>query len=225
MQNCKIEQDQPGLQQANPTPTAQTIQVMPTVLGTAGGQQILLQSLQPTMGGGGQQQFQVVPIQSLGQSGAIIVQPQVQAQPQIVQLPDGQTFIYQPMIPETPAQPQIVNINGNFYQIPAQPATPAQTQPTTTIQNQQTTGTTQNQPTNQQVIMMTAGNSQTVNAAAPQQNEPTIAAQTSVTNLIASASVSPPPNTSSPAPQAESEEEPLYVNASKLKLKCLDIFK
>lgn len=211
MQNCKIEQqDQSVIQQSNAGSTAQTIQVMPTVLGTAGGQQILLQSLQPTMGAGGQQQFQVVPIQSLGQSGAIIVQPQVQAQPQIVQLPDGQTFIYQPMIPETQAQPQIVNINGNFYQIPAQQAAPAQTQPTaTTIQNQQTTGNTQNQPS-QQIVMQMTGNSQTVSAA-PQVNE--TSAQ-SVTNLIASSSVSPPPSTSSPAPQAESEEEPLYVNAS-----------
>lgn len=214
MQNCKIEQqDQSVMQQSNAGQTAQTIQVMPTVLGTAGGQQILLQSLQSAMNAGGQQQYQVVPIQSLGQSGAIIVQPQVQAQPQIVQLPDGQTFIYQPMIPETQAQTQIVNINGNFYQIPAQHATPAQTQPTTTtIQNQQTTGNQQNQP-NQQVVMMTQNN-QTVVTTAPQND----ASQTSVANLMAASSVSPPPNSSSPSPQVESEEEPLYVNASKTKL-------
>lgn len=212
MQNCKLEQsDQGSMQQSNAGQGAQTIQVMPTVLGTPGGQQILLQSLQSSIGAGGQQQIQVVPIQALGQGGAIIVQPQMQAQPQIVQLPDGQTFIYQPMIPETQAQPQIVNINGNFYQIPAQQAAPAQTAPTatTTIQNQQNTGTAQNQPT-QQVVMMTSQNQ--ANAS---QND--IAPSTSVAGLIASSSVSPPPSTSSPTPQAaESEEEPLYVNASKI---------
>lgn len=210
MQNCKIEQsDQQVIQQGNAGPTTQTIQVMPTVLGTAGGQQILLQSLQTA--GGGQQQYQVVPIQALGQSGAIMIQPQVQAQPQIVQLPDGQTFIYQPMIPETQAQPQIVNINGNFYQIPAQQATPAQTAPqaTTTIQNQQNTGNSQNQPS-QQLVMMTTNN-QAVSVAPQNEQQQT----TTVTNLMASSSVSPPPSTSSPTPQVESEEEPLYVNASK----------
>lgn len=41
---------------------------------------------------------------------------------QIVQLPDGQTFLYQPMAmdPLTASQPQIININGNLIQIPAQ---------------------------------------------------------------------------------------------------------
>lgn len=224
MQNVKIDQsDQSVIQQGN-AGTAQ-IQVMPTVLGTAGGQQMLLHSLQSTIGANGQQQIQVVPIQALGQGGAIIVQPQVQAQPQIVQLPDGQTFIYQPMIPETQAQPQIVNINGNFYQIPAQQPTPAQQAPTatTTIQNQQNTGTSQSQPNqqHQQVVMMTTQPSNQTVTTAPQNDPPQ---PTTVANLIASSSVSPPPNNSSPAPQAtESEEEPLYVNASKSTriLKCL----
>ena len=42
-------------------------------------------------------------------------------------------------------------------------------------------------------------------------------ASNSIPNLNAGPSISPPPNPSSPALQnTESEEEPLYVNASKL---------
>jgi nuclear transcription factor Y, alpha len=194
MQNCKMEQNE---QQQT------SIQVMPTVLGTANGQQILLQSLQQTIGNNGQQSaIQVIPIQALGQGGTIIVQ---QPQPQIVQLPDGQTFIYQPMIPETTAQPQIVNINGNFFQIPAQQPNPA----TATTQT-----TPQAQPTQQpQVVMMANPPAQTQPVSAPQtqQND----TQNTVTSIINTTATSPPPQTSSPAPQ-ESEEEPLYVNASKL---------
>lgn len=192
-----------------------TIQVMPTVLGTANGQQIFLQPLQQTIGAANaqQQQIQVLPIQAIGQGGATttaytIVQPQVQPQPQIVQLPDGQTFIYQPMIPDTSQQPQIVNINGNFFQIPAQQPT----QQTASIQSSPAQ-TTQNQPT-QQVVMMTTPQTQTV------QQIPKPETQATVTNIInASNNPSPPPSTSnsSPAPQAESEEEPLYVNAKQYK--------
>lgn len=202
--------DQQQNQQGNGT----SIQVMPTttVLGT-NGQQILLQSLQQTLGANGQQQIQVLPLGqniSIGQGGTIIVQqPQVQQpQPQIVQLPDGQTFIYQPMIPEQQQQqPQIVNINGNYFQIPAQQQNTATA--TASIQNSPSAV----QQPNQQVVMMTTA--------------PTTIAQTSndsqnaVTNIINTASASPPPtNSSSPAPTAESEEEPLYVNASKLNHIC-----
>lgn len=195
-------------QQQNQQTSGTAIQVMPTtVLGTANGQQILLQSLQQTLGANGQQSIQVVPIQALGQGGTIIVQPSVQAQPQpqIVQLPDGQTFIYQPMIPETQAQPQIVNINGNFFQIPAQ-QTPTQSATTNSIQT--SPAQSQNQPS-QQVVMMTAAPT-----AASSQNE----TQSVVSNIINTTATSPPPPTSStsPGPPVESEEEPLYVNASKL---------
>lgn len=40
---------------------------------------------------------------------------------QLLQLPDGQTFLYQPMQTvgdSISAQPQIININGNLIQIP-----------------------------------------------------------------------------------------------------------
>lgn len=187
-----------------------SIQVMPTVLGTANGQQIFLQSLQQTLGAGnGQQQsIQVLPIQAINQGGTtLIVQPQVQPQPQIVQLADGQTFIYQPMIPET-AQPQIVNINGNFYQIPAQ-----QPQATQASIQSSPAQTTQNQPT-QQVVMMASTPNVTTNKPEPQNP-----VSVPISNITINPSVdpSPPPSTStaSPVPTVESEEEPLYVNASK----------
>lgn len=203
MQNVKMEVNEQQTTQQN---SGTAIQVMPTVLGTANGQQILLQSLQQTLGGNGQQAIQVVPIQALGQGGTIIVQPQAQApQPQIVQLPDGQTFIYQPMIPETQAQPQIVNINGNFFQIPAQQSTQTasiQSSPANPSQNQQS------QQVNQ-VVMMTTSQQQ---PASTTQNE----TQNAVTNIMNTAGASPPPpSSSSPTPLVESEEEPLYVNASK----------
>lgn len=219
MQNCKIEPtEQSAIQQSNAGTTTQQIQLMPTVLGH-GGQQILLQSLQPTIGANGQQQVQVVPIQALGQGGTIIVQPQVQAQPQpqIVQLPDGQIFISQPIIPEAQTQTQIVNINGNYYQIPTQQTAPAQQTNQAALQASPVTNAQAAQnPTNQQVMMMTTSPAAT-QVTSPVQND----SQTTVTNLIgttATGSISPPPNSTSPTPQAtESEEEPLYVNASKLK--------
>lgn len=182
------------------------------ILVLGNGQQIFLQSLSQTLGAGnGQQQsIQVLPIQAIGQGGAttLIVQPQVQAQPQIVQLADGQTFIYQPMIPET-AQPQIVNINGNFYQIPAQQPT----QTTASIQSSPATNQ-QNQPT-QQVVMMTS--TQNIPTNKPEPQNPVSVPLNNIT-INPSADPSPPPSTStaSPVPTVESEEEPLYVNASKL---------
>lgn len=191
MQNCKMEQnEQPG-----------AIQVMPTVLGN--GQQIILQSLQQQLNANGQQSIQVVPILQGGQGTSYIVQPQA-PQPQIVQLPDGQTFIYhQPMSMEQQSQPQIVNINGNFFQIPAQ-----QTVTSASLQNQANAATSPAQQTQQQVVMI---------PSAPV--EPQIQQNTSnVNNFSNSNASSPPPQpstSSTPTPTpVESEEEPLYVNAS-----------
>lgn len=179
------------------------IQVMPTVLGN--GQQIILQSLQQQLNASnGQQQMQLVPIIQGSQGTSYIVQPQA-SQPQIVQLPDGQTFIYhQPitMNDNQQSQPQIVNINGNFFQIPAQ-----QTVQQASIQTQPTQTSPQQQQT-QQVVMI------------PQAAEPQIQQTTTAMNSFTTASApSPPPhpstsNTPTPTP-VESEEEPLYVNASK----------
>lgn len=187
MQNCKMEQNEQS---------AGTIQVMPTaVLGN--GQQIILQQLQQQLNANGQQQIQVVPIMQGAQGTSYIVQPQA-PQPQIVQLPDGQTFIYhQPVMTEQQAQPQIVNINGNFFQIPAQ-----QTVTSAQLQNQATTATSPTQQAQQVVMIPTAPselqNTQTVNT------------------YNSSNATSPPPQPStSSTPPVESEEEPLYVNASK----------
>lgn len=179
------------------------IQVMPTVLGN--GQQIILQSLQQQLNANGQQQIQVVPIIQGAQGTSYIVQPQVQSQPQIVQLPDGQTFFYhQPMMTDAQqAQPQIVNINGNFFQIPAQ-----QTVTQAAIQSQQNTATSPGQQT-QQVVMIPSASTETQ-----------IQQSANVNNFNTNSATSPPPQASSsstPTPPVESEEEPLYVNASKLK--------
>lgn len=74
------------------------------------------------------QQILVQPMQQ--QSLQTLMQPTQQAHPmaQILQLPDGQTFLYQPMQTigdHMSSQPQIININGNLIQIPAQQTTNA----------------------------------------------------------------------------------------------------
>lgn len=194
MQNCKMEQ--------NEQQSTGGIQVMPTaVLGN--GQQIILQSLQQQLNANGQQHLQVVPIIQGGQGTSYIVQPQ--SQPQIVQLPDGQTFIYhQPVtMSEQQAQPQIVNINGNFFQIPAQ-----QTVTQASIQSSASAATSPGQQT-QQVVMIPSAPAETQ----IQQNV------SNVNSFSSSNATSPPPQastSSTPTPTpVESEEEPLYVNASK----------
>lgn len=194
MQNCKMEQ---GEQQSG------SIQMMPTTTVLGNGQQIILQSLQQQLNANGQQSIQVVPIIQGGQGTSYIVQPQA-SQPQIVQLPDGQTFIYhQPMSMEQQAQPQIVNINGNFFQIPAQQTVTAALQ-----QNQVNAATSPTQQAQQQVVMI------------PQaQAEPQLQQNTSNVNTFnTNNATSPPPQastSSTPTPTpVESEEEPLYVNAS-----------
>lgn len=196
MQNCKME---PNEQQTG------AIQVMPTAV-LQNGQQIILQSLQQQLNANGQQQIQVVPILQGGHQGtSYIVQPQ-QPQPQIVQLPDGQTFIYQPQMQMAEAQqsqPQIVNINGNFFQIPAQ-----QTVTQAAIQNQANAASSPAQQQTQQVVMI---------PTAPAETQLQQSA-TNVNSFTTNNAGSPPPqpsssNTPTPTP-IESEEEPLYVNAS-----------
>lgn len=196
MQNCKMEQNE---QQQS----TGAIQVMPTaVLGN--GQQIILQSLQQQLNANGQQSIQVVPIIQGGQGTSYIVQPQA-PQPQIVQLPDGQTFIYHQPVMTTDAQqnqPQIVNINGNFFQIPAQQTVAA----SATLQNQSAPSQSPAQQT-QQVVMI---------PSAPSDSQ--LQQNTSVNNFNTNNATSPPPQastSSTPTPTpVESEEEPLYVNAS-----------
>jgi hypothetical protein len=189
----------------------QTVQMMPTVLGN--GQQIILQSIQQQLNANGQQQIQVLPILQGGQG--FIVQQQA-PQPQLVQLPDGSTFIYHQPISlatsqndapqqQTVTQPQIVNINGNFYQIPAQQTVTAQ--PTIQTTTNAATSPVAQQTQTQQVVMIPT---QSTENQITQQNN-----TVNTNNFTQDSIPSPPPQSSaSPTPTAESEEEPLYVNAS-----------
>lgn len=82
-----------------------------------GGQAVMLpQAIQVAAPNG---QIQVVPVSSLAGAGQQIVIQQPQT-PQIIQTPDGQTYIYQPVQLEgqvQQAQPTVININGNLMQI------------------------------------------------------------------------------------------------------------
>ncbi|KAK7601728.1 hypothetical protein V9T40_009169 [Parthenolecanium corni] len=78
------------------------------------------------------QQLQVLPMTTLPTSGCSqIVIPQ---QAQILQTPDGQTYIYQPTptvqventIPQQTVQPTLINLNGNIVQL-ANTSTPVTT--------------------------------------------------------------------------------------------------
>lgn len=173
------------------------IQVLPmnqTVLSSNGGQPILVQSMGQQLAGG---QQVVSPLQAsslIMQSGV----PSQQPMAQILQLPDGQAFLYQPLAMGDPlggTQPQIININGNLIQIPAQNPVP-----TTQLQTQTT-----NQPT--QVMMVTTdGGGQNVSTAAA----------TPQTVTTAPASFSPATVTNQTI-NVDAEEEPLYVNAKQYK--------
>ncbi|XP_048514333.1 nuclear transcription factor Y subunit alpha isoform X3 [Athalia rosae] len=82
-----------------------------------GGQAMMLpQTIQVASPNG---QIQVVPVSSLAGGGQQIVIQQPQT-PQIIQTPDGQTYIYQPVQLEgqvQQTQPTVLNINGNLMQI------------------------------------------------------------------------------------------------------------
>lgn len=142
---------------------------------------------------------------------------------QIVQLPDGQTFLYQPMAmdPLTASQPQIININGNLIQIPAQ--NPGG----------------QNIQNHQPVMMLTTNALNDPNGASNHLQTSAIQHQfiNQTPNVISSNVQTTPSgttnqssaNTSSTSPQPdgsisattsvnlEPEEEPLYVNAKQYK--------
>lgn len=176
-------------------PMNQTVQ-----LSSNTGQQILVQSM-PQLNTG---QQVVSPSQQLASGSLIMQSPQTQAMAQIVQLPDGQTFLYQPMAMQDPlatSQPQIININGNLIQIPAQ-TSGAQTP---VLQ------TTNGQP---QMMVLTSPSTQ-------QQQQQTTTTTTNDSNIAQS--VSTTSNTSgsfTPTNQtvtADAEEEPLYVNAKQYK--------
>lgn len=202
------------------TASAAQNDVQHNVSATNGQQQIQVVSMNSMLSNPGQPIFvQSVPQQSL----QTIVQQAAQAQPmaQILQLPDGQTFLYQPMqtmgTDSMPTQPQIININGNLIQIPG-------TTPTATVSNNQsmngqqapmmmlaaaTANSTQNTtggiatilPTNTTTNMLSTTNLTTPNDAVYSSNIP---AQTNS-------------NTTADDVNIDAEEEPLYVNAKQYK--------
>ncbi|XP_022903205.1 nuclear transcription factor Y subunit alpha [Onthophagus taurus] len=127
----------------------QQVQVMQMntgqVIQGANGQQIMVHTMpqngqiQVTPGGQGLQQIQVLPVSSIqGTQGQILLQQPQQAQ--ILQMPDGQTFIYHPVVDNTtiqPAvQPTVFNLSGSLVQITGTPQVPTTattvTQPTVT---------------------------------------------------------------------------------------------
>lgn len=189
-------------------------------VGATNGQQIQVVSMNSMLSNPGQPIFvQSVPQQSL----QTIVQQAAQAQPmaQILQLPDGQTFLYQPMqtmgTDSLPTQPQIININGNLIQIPG--TTPTATAATTQSMNGQqapmmmlaaaTTNSTPNTtggiatilPTNTTTNMLNTTNLTTPNDA------------------VYSSNITAPTNSNTTADDVniDAEEEPLYVNAKQYK--------
>ncbi|KYN20276.1 Nuclear transcription factor Y subunit alpha [Trachymyrmex cornetzi] len=130
-------------------------------------------------------QIQVVPVSSLTSTGQQIVIQQPQT-PQIIQTPDGQTYIYQPVQLEgqvQQAQPTVINLNGNLMQIAGTTSQTATTAASTTpVQPLGSPTSTVSQGGN--VVMMVPGNS----------------GQTQFQRVA--------------LPNAELlEEEPLYVNA------------
>ncbi|XP_026675108.1 nuclear transcription factor Y subunit alpha isoform X2 [Ceratina calcarata] len=130
-------------------------------------------------------QIQVVPVSSLTNAGQQIVIQQPQT-PQIIQTPDGQTYIYQPVQLEgqvQQAQPTVININGNLMQI-AGTSQQATTTAATTAPVQPLASPTGTATQAGNVVMMVPGNS----------------GQTQFQRVA--------------LPNAEVfEEEPLYVNA------------
>ncbi|XP_076236152.1 nuclear factor Y-box A isoform X2 [Calliopsis andreniformis] len=157
-----------------------TVQVVQ--MGQGGQAMMLPQAIQVAAPNG---QIQVVPVSSLTSTGQQIVIQQPQT-PQIIQTPDGQTYIYQPVQLEgqvQQAQPTVININGNLMQIAGTTSQTATTAATTTpVQPLASPTATASQAGN--VVMMVPGNS----------------GQTQFQRVA--------------LPNAEVfEEEPLYVNA------------
>ncbi|XP_012138192.1 nuclear factor Y-box A isoform X2 [Megachile rotundata] len=157
-----------------------TVQVVQ--MGQGGQAMMLPQAIQVAAPNG---QIQVVPVSSLTSTGQQIVIQQPQT-PQIIQTPDGQTYIYQPVQLEgqvQQAQPTVININGNLMQIAGTTSQTTTTAATTTpVQPLASPTATATQAGN--VVMMVPGNS----------------GQTQFQRVA--------------LPNAEVfEEEPLYVNA------------
>ncbi|XP_020293888.1 nuclear transcription factor Y subunit alpha [Pseudomyrmex gracilis] len=160
--------------------TGGTVQVVQ--MGQGGQTMMLPQAIQVAAPNG---QIQVVPVSSLASTGQQIVIQQPQ-QPQIIQTPDGQTYIYQPVqldgqVQQT--QPTVINLNGNLMQLAGTTSQSTTAAPTTTpVQPLGSPSSTVSGGGN--VVMMVPGNS----------------GQTQFQRVA--------------LPNAELlEEEPLYVNA------------
>ncbi|EFN68460.1 Nuclear transcription factor Y subunit alpha [Camponotus floridanus] len=159
-----------------------TVQVVQ--MGQGGQTMMLPQAIQVAAPNG---QIQVVPVSSLTNTGQQIVIQQPQT-PQIIQTPDGQTYIYQPVQLEGQVQqpqPTVINLNGNLMQIAGTTSQATTTAATTTpVQPLGSPTSTMSQTGN--VVMMV---------------QPSNNGQTQTFQRVA-------------LPHAELlEEEPLYVNA------------
>lgn len=179
------------------------------------GQQIQVVSMNSILPNTGQPIFvqSAIPQQSL----QTIVQQAAQAQTmaQILQLPDGQTFLYQPMQTmgeSMPAQPQIININGSLIQLPG-PTPTAATAP---------------QINGQQAPMMMLATAATTNSTPNSAGGiATILPTNTATNMLNATNLpndnvfgnntNAPANTPADDVNIDAEEEPLYVNAKQYK--------
>lgn len=131
---------------------------------------------------------------------------QTQPMAQILQLPDGQTFLYQPMqtIGDTMnAQPQIININGNLIQIPA-----AHNNTHTTAVPVTNTMTLSNGQAQPMMMLTTSSNQNAANAS-----EVTLVQTTTGQSSGNATNANSSTPTSNNDPGIDAEEEPLYVNA------------
>lgn len=147
------------------------------------------------------------------QSLPTIMQSSASSQPmaQILQLPDGQTFLYQPMQAIGDAmntQPQILNINGNLIQIPA--ATQNPNNAPNQVQANNAAVASNGQPA-QMMMLATSTAQATVNT-----NDNLSMAQASMAAAPAISNVGSL-NSSNVSGSSDlgidAEEEPLYVNA------------
>ncbi|KAL5234758.1 hypothetical protein ACI65C_002168 [Semiaphis heraclei] len=173
--------------QAIPTSNNQ-VQVVQAgqVIQSANGQQIVVHAVPQNAG-------QSVHLGSPGNQQLQLLQlPVQQAQAQLIQTPDGQTFIYQPVqldngqsIAQQQTQPTLISINGNIMQLSSPPSgnSPTVAQTATTV--------AQGVPQNQQNIVMMVPNGNNAPNNNQFQRVPTTA------EFL--------------------EEEPLYVNAKQYK--------
>lgn len=193
-------QQQQQIRQLNQAGQAAQLQVIP-VMQNGASQLILGQQVH-------QGQQQLIPIQG----GQLMLQsaPQQTAQPmQLVQLPDGQTFLYQPALSvdanqttsANTAQPQIININGQLIQIPS--------------------GGSQNLANAQpQIIVVPQSATNSVNASNVTQSA-TAATNTATQPIVETTqqttNVATVTTSADEESKPEAEEEPLYVNAKQYK--------